>query len=1166
MPSPRLQNALCFVPTEETQNPPCTRGADIRQPYTSTIRKRPTEPLIIAKMRKKFPLLASLVFFANLLSASAQTPRDSLDSGFQTPPESAKPRTWWHWVSGNVSAEGITADLEAMKRIGLGGAQIFTVEQSNVKGPVHFMTPEWRKLVHLALGEAERLHLELGMQDCEGWSESGGTWITPAESMQKLVWTQTQVQGGQNVAIRLPAYPSVQNFYEDIAVLAFPSVAGDHLPDPIKISASAASFGGAKVSDNNLDTEATLTYTAAGDPQWIQLEFADQVTARSASLTASGGKYNFRCELQVSNDGASYQKICDIVPPRDVQRHTPLTTIQTFKPATGKFFRLWIPNVPAGTPPLQVAELKLGGPRMENLDAREGFDRIVPNDAFSAETLSPQEVVAAKSLVDLSGKSNWNAPAGNWTIVRLGHTSTGITNHPAVNPGLECDKMNVAAVTKQFQNMFGPVFADSPRSVGSTLKYVLLDSWEAGCENWTPLMRDEFRRRRGYDLAPWLPVLAGYVVDSGEASQRFLWDYRRTLADLVAENHYGTLQKLAHDRGMGVMAEAVGIGMPTVADELQCKGYTDIPMGEFWVHNNREGNTDDPKEAASAAHIYGRNIAATESYTSGPETAAWKNDPASLKAMGDHQFCLGINRFVFHRYAHQPWLDRKPGMSMGPFGINFERTNTWWEEGSAWMTYLSRCEYLLQQGRFQADLCYFYGEGAPNHLEHSALKPAVPKGYDYDVCDTGTLLKMQAANGRLVLPGGMSYRVLVLPEGDRMTLPVLQKIKELVGAGAVVYGPKPRKSPSLVDYPTADAKVATLAQEIWGPENGPSAVERNYGRGKIVWNEPIEKVLGVPADFSSDKGDLVYIHRQDGPVDLYFVSNQETVGLEANCTFRVAGKIPELWHPDTGVRETLASYVTQNGLTTVPIRLDSIGSVFVVFRNAAPAAPPVAGIKLNGERFPAADALSISEPTLANGAIKLTTPVAGTYELTTGNGRTEKIELSALPAPLELTGAWQLSFPPKLGAPANASFERLISWPDSSEEGVKYFSGTATYSKDLNLPVEFIASDRHLYLDLGTVKNLAEVSLNGQSLGILWKPPFVVDIARAAKRGANHLEIKVTNLWPNRLIGDQKLPENQRVTWASVSLYKADSPLQPSGLIGPVTIRTAQDLIFKAVP
>jgi hypothetical protein len=738
--------------------------------------------------------------------------------------------------------------------------------------------------------------------------------------------------------------------------------------------------------------------------------------------------------------------------------------------------------------------------------------------------------------------------------------------------------------------------------------------------------------------------LTGAIIGSAEQTQRFLWDYRRTLADLLAENHYGGIQEFAHKHGMGLSSEASGIGMPTVADQLLCKKYCDIPMGEFWVNHPRDGNIDDPKEAASAAHLYGKKIAATESFTSTPNTSAWKNDPYSLKAMGDQEFCLGVNRFIFHRYAHQPWNDRKPGMSMGPWGINFERTNTWWDTGSAWMSYLTRCEHLLQQGVFRADLCYFYGEGAPATVHHSSLSPAVPNGYDYDVCNADVLLNlMKVKEGRITTPSGMSYRMLVLPPIDRMTLPVLKKVAALVHDGAIVYGPKPLRSPSLSGYPAADQELTKLADEVWGNCDGKTVTQHSYGAGKIFWGEPLEKALGVPPDFSTPDGDFLFIHRKAENTEIYFVSNQEQRAVTADCSFRVNGKIPELWHPDTGKRETVPLFKTNSETTTIPITFDPVGSVFVMFQkpqtsaghpislvittNEKKATPTpskleilkatygtgdktvdvtskVASMITNGTLSIHADTATLGVPDPAPNVVKqlsleyklngetasktipekgmlnlamgptflpeaslisdsqkrtlLNTWKNGDYTVTMSDGSARNLSITNLPPPLILEGSWKLTFPPFTegkGEPLKTTFDTLISWSDSATDIIKYFSGTATYTKSFDLPREYLVKNREIILDLGKVKNLADVTLNGKSLGILWKEPFQIDVTGSLKQGKNRLTVKVTNLWPNRLIGDQKLPEKDRTTWASVSLYKATDPLLPSGLMGPVTIR-----------
>jgi hypothetical protein len=916
-----------------------------------------------------------------------------------------------------------------MKHIGVGGAQIFTVDQSAVHGPVKFMSQQWRDLVHHALAEANRLGLEISMEGCDGWSESGGPWITPDKSMQTVVFTEEYATGGQKIDLKLPQPAAKLGYYDDIALLAWPTIAGD----------------GPKTKGLRLD----------------QL-------AQRVGMSSKGG-------------------------------------------------------------------LKAFATTQESVDA----------------------VIKQSSVIDLTGKADWDAPAGNWTIVRFGHTSTGQTTHPSTAAGLECDKLSKSVVQFHVQSMYGPVMADSPDMVGKTFAYMLLDSWECGCENWTPTMRDDFKARRGYDLWAWLPALTGRVVESADATERFQWDLRRTIADLLTENHYGTFAEIAHEHHMGLMSEASGIGMPTIADQLACKGRCDVPMGEFWVNKSAEQNIDDPKEAASAAHIYGKPIAATESFTSVPGTAAWKNDPYSLKALGDWEFCLGVNRFIFHRYAHQPWLDRVPGMSMGPWGINFERTNTWWNQASAWMDYLTRCQYLLQQGRFVADLCYFYGEGAPVCVRHGALSPQPPSGFDYDVCNAEVLLNsMTVEDGQIALKSGMRYRILVLPPDNRLTLAVAKKVAELVKAGATVYGPAPAKSPSLADGPDADTQIQQIAQDVWGNCDGKAATEHACGKGKVLFGQALDKALAVPADFHSSADGQCYIHRVDGDSDIYFVSNQQHNPIDADYSFRVSGKAPELWHADTGAIETPAIYQTRDGVTTLPIHLDPSGSVFVIFGPANGGGPLVQAATLDGQPLfsSAASAKASADlPVVRDGKAEMTVWQSGHYSIIDASGGSTTADIK-IPAAVGIDGPWQLSFPPKRGAPETASFDHLMSWTDSPEDGIKYFSGTATYQSDFTLAPDLLQNGQRFKLDLGDVKNIAEVSVNGKALGILWKAPFVVDITDAAKAGANHLEIKVTNLWPNRLIGDLKLPETQRITWASVNLYKRTSPLLPSGLIGPVTV------------
>ncbi len=1007
---------------------------------------------------------------------------DDLRQNFITPPDEAKPRTWWHWNNGNISKEGITADLEAMKRVGIAEAQIFNVEQGAPRGPVRFMSPQWYALVQHAFAEADRLGMELTIHNCSGWSESGGPWVTVEQSMQKVVWSEQNVRGPQTFKAALPKPKALHDYYKDIAVFAFPKFPGDgHLDAVVRI---------------------------------------DHIANKSGMASQAAPE-------------------------------------------------------------------------------------------FSHQQVGPDGIIAKDKLLDLTehlaadGTLNWEVPAGDWTILRMGHTTTGKENAPAVpeGRGLECDKMSRTAVTAHFHAALDKLIAQAGPLGGKSFKYVLCDSWEAHCQNWTPLMRDEFKKRRGYDPLPWLPVLTGRVVGSLETSERFLWDFRRTIADLIAENHYGTMQQLCHENKLKFYAEAPGIGMPTTADELQCKGRTDYPMGEFWV-----GRTDgaDVKEAASAAHIYGKLWAAAESFTATPDHAAWREDPYSLKALGYKNLCLGLNRIVFHRYSHQPYLDRAPGITMGPWGTNFERTQTWWEQGAAWMTYIARCQYLLSRGQFVADILYYYGENVPRDLQFGNLNPPPPSGHDYDVCNQEMLLQLTVQDGHLRLPDGMSYRVLVLPQTDRMTPEVLHKIVELVQGGATIIGPKPQRSPSLAGYPKCDDEVRKLADSL------------------TIWNKPL--ALDVPADFeTADKG-LMSIHRRTDDADIYFVSNQRYSANTADCTFRVSGKLPELWHPDSGRMETASIWSMRDGRTTVHLNFDPAGSVFVIFRKPAGAMDSV--VSITGDKKDVAlkivkaeygirgqktvDVTALLAGRVQNGGLTVTANnnlagdpvvdsvkrlyvdyildgVAGTQSVTEGelleigngwagremvcedgkliatqsgsftatfaSGKTRKIEVAALPSPIELAGPWSLNFPPKWGAPEHVALDKLISWTAHGDDGVRHFSGTATYTIDFQL-----SADQHdaLYLDLGRVKNLAEVTVNGKNLGVLWKKPFRVEVTDAVHSGMNHLEVRVTNLWPNRLIGDLNLPAEKRFTWTTYNPYKVNSPLLESGLLGPVVLQPAQ--------
>jgi hypothetical protein len=1101
---------------------------------------------------KKITAASCLLVFSFILSVATANSADSLADGFGAPPASARPQIWWHWMNGNVTKAGITADLEAMQRVGIGGAQIFNAGEGIPAGPVKFNSAEWHEMFKFAGQEANRLGLELCLHNCAGWSSSGGPWNTPEHSMQRVTISETNVAGAQKFSGTLAQPPTRWNFYRDIAVLAF------------------------RTPDN-------------------------------------------------------------------------------------------------------------GGWRIQNISAKDGDNGNFVLSSPATEAAPENAVVKRTEMIDLTsrmdanGHLDWDAPAGNWTILRIGYTPKGQENHPAPPEGTgpECDKFSPAALDAHWAGFVQKAIDDlGPLAgKGKTFNNVLIDSYEVGGQNWSANFRAEFQKRRGYDPVPFLPTFTGRVVDNPEISERFLWDVRRTIADLFAENYYGHFKELCDAHNMTASIEPY----TGPYESLQAGAAAEIPMGEFWVGDSPPNSS--VKLASSVGHIYGRNVIGAESFTAAPGAhGRWLDDPFALKAIGDQVFCEGINRYIFHRYALQPWTNRWPGMTMGQWGTHFDRTSTWWEQSRAWLDYVARCQFMLQQGRFVADAAYFCGESAP--AEMRAGNPALPPGYDFDAVGADVLQNATVENGQLVLASGMKYRVLILPPSDRATTPkLLEKIHSLVADGLTLVGAPPENSPSLQDFPRCDTQVKSLAAELWGDCDGKTVTEHAFGKGKVIWGQTLAQVFGqlaVPPDFtfsSTNRAKLSFIHRQAGDAEIYFVSNQRGHFDAADCAFRVSGKVPELWHADTGVRERAPIWREENGGTVVPLTFDPAGSVFVVFRQASrddhPVAATVEGFLPAEKSIPPpeliihratygvaakaqsaateaplthavdltqklsdlieAGGLSVQvDNNLAGGdplfgqvkelrvdysldGVRQTTTVAenswlnlgqasqfgippafalradasgkifvqatspGKIELTTAAGKKWQAKLKQTPPPLEISGAWDLSFPPNWGAPPQVTLPKLMSWTESTDSGVKYFSGTATYTKVIEIPAAALGKHHALWLDLGRVKNLAEVTLNGKPLGILWKPPFRVDITGAAQRGKNKLEIKVTNLWPNRLIGDEQLPpdcewdgkhlkawpqwllDNQpsptgRLTFTTWHHWNKDDALLESGLLGPVQI------------
>lgn len=968
----------------------------------------------------------------------------TIANGFVAPPDSCRPWVYAFFLNGNITRGGITADLEAMKRAGIGGMTVMEVDQGSPRGPVDFMSDEWRALFKHLVAEAGRLGLEVNLNNGAGWNGSGGPWMPLDQAMQLVVTSETQVQSGRKFEGELPKPPANkinpaenvnETYYRDISVLAFPTPV-----DP----------------DN---------------PAW-----------RIKELDGKRMSYG------------------------------------------------WVPG---------------------------GTD---PGNAIPAENLIPKAgIVDLTARMDAGGKLRWDAPAlpnsGEWTVIRFGHTFKGQVVHPAPKPGVgpECDKLSKQAIETHYHGILSKLVKDVGPLAGKVLVSTHVDSCEHGAQNWTPKMPAEFKRLRGYDMMPFMPVICGRVVDSLDISERFLEDFRQTVSDMYVENYIGHLRNLAHKDGLRLSVEAYR----NPANDLDIANQVDEPMAEFWADETNDNIYWVVKAMSSAAHVNGRPVVAAEAFTCMPGER-WLAHPATLKALGDRAFCDGVNRFVFHRYAMQPWAEtRMPGMTMGPYGVHYERGNTWWEDSNAWHQYVTRCQYMLRQGKFVADVLWLRPEELMERLWNRIEAP----GHDYDALSPHAFMKdVGVRDGMLELQSGMKYRLLVLPEYKSMTVMMLNRIKDLVEAGATIVGMPPVHSRGLAGYPKSDEEIREIAKALWGSVKPTAAGERKFGKGRVVWGKPVAEVLagmGVARDFVSSKP-LRYIHREVNGMDVYFVSNQTPQKIEAVCTFRVSGKQPELWDPVTGEQRDLPEFEQKDGCAAVPLKFDPSGSMFVVFRNEA-------------------------------GKIQVTTTNRNFPELKTVR---------------EIAGPWSVQFDPQWSGLTHViAFDQLDDWAKRPEEAIKYFSGSAVYHKVFDLAAEVrsqksevgtnnsdlrpLISDLapRLYLDLGKVAIMAAVKLNGKDLGTLWKAPYSVDITHAIKAGENVLEIRVVNLLINRMIGDEFLPEDSerttghgagvlkdmkwpqwiqegkpsptgRYTFSTWRGWKKEDPLQESGLLGPVTVRT----------
>ena len=915
-----------------------------------------------------------------------------LEAGFRAPPDAAKPQVWWHWMAGNVTRAGITADLEAMAEAGIGGAILFDAGLGTrwgvPEGTLAFNTPEWYAAVKFAAEEAKRLGLELGMANCSGWANSGGPWNTPYYAMKTVCFTATAVKGGGTVKVALPQPEDKVGFYRDIAVVAFPTPA-----EPFELK-----------------------------------------------------DWKFKC---FSDPGRKYD----------------------------------------------VADT-----------------RVAP-----AAAVVRREEVRALTADFADGTLACTLPPGDWTVLRVGYRALDRQNGTGtrLGKGLECDKLSKEALRIHWANYVEKtVKALGPGLAGPNgpLRTVLNDSYEVGTQNWTHGFERTFAEHAGYAITPWLPALCGRVVGSVAETEHFYRDFRLAVTDAFAANYAGEMRRLAHACGLQLAIEPYG---EIPSDDLLYGEHADIPTAEFWA------KLDSPhwvRQAASIAHAKGRRLVAAESFTTNAQEGRWQNTPWSMKAKCDWVYSEGLNRIIYHRFAHQPWTSpvRLPGMTMGPFGVHFDRTQTWWNQAKPWLKYQQRCQFLLQEGAFVCDVAWYCPAGYLyinwGHNPHKMPVP-VPTGFTYDFVSDTTLAEMRVENGELVLPSGQRYRTLVLPEQAFELLPASRAgVARLKAAGA-----------EILTFEEAKGVLAARAPDV-------------------AWNDRAAK--------------LNWIHRRDAGADWYFVASPRETPCRVDVSFRVAGRVPELWNPETGEVTKGVPYAAKDGVTTVRIPFEPCASWFVVFRAPETSAPPSA--------LPPAPAFDELTPLkVACGATEVTRR--------------------------DVTGPWTLAFPVDwyVGGLAVKTLElsALADWTTFDDPDLKFFSGTATYRK--TLAVTPPAAGTRLFLDLGDVKHFADVTVNGRACPTLWKPPFRVDVTDAAASGRLELVVRVTNLWPNRLIGDDFKPEDctfdsaaplmqrhlngwpsfirenrpspsGKVTFATWKHWTKDDAPLPSGLLGPVSLLTVR--------
>ncbi|MCW3807043.1 glycosyl hydrolase [Plebeiibacterium marinum] len=1119
---------------------------------------------------------------------------------------------------------------------------------TKIDNPAEPLTPEWFELIDYAVKEANRLGIKLAIQISAGWATAGGDWITPDLSQQQIVWSEKVIEGGKQLTGKLEQpkrtggthevigipekHPeSWDKYYHDLNVLAY------KMPDDwgeTNISKNAKVTTNLPISDISklLDSENTNVVLKTEAQGYIQFEFENPFLLRSIRIN-SGGTLNIPAhtmEVQKSNDGKVFTKVgnLDVMLSGHQTQMSELT--HTIQQSKAKYFRLvyhpappvnydehmvgasftsggfgpkrkgdpiGFANLKEMTDPISLASVTLSSTAIVHhwqgkTALTWGKSRRVTNEDLPREACIPLDgIIDLTDKMDAEGNIYWEAPKGKWKIMRFGYTTMARTNGSGAGQGLEPDKFRKEGAQIAFKGYYERILDYVGKDLSDSVVTMLnIDSWECGSQNWSPIFKEEFKKRRGYDLTKYLPLMAGIPIEDANVTESFLFDVRRTIADLISDNFFGELQRLAHEKGDVVNTEVTN---PTMtSDGLLVYKNVDETSSEFWCDKWNCWKPCDIRDAVSGAHIYGKKIVIAEAFTGGRN---WKEDPYGLKALGDMHYVDGINRMMIHLWAGQPYLDKKPGFT-GAAGLYFNENTPWIKPGREWIDYLRRAQVMLQNGISNCDALYFIGEDVPcrallpsNYGSYFVMNPALPEGYKYDSVNQDALLNLATVkDGRIVLPSGVSYRVLVLHPDRKITLKLAKKIKELIASGAQVVGAKPLGSISLESGTEAQREIKEIVDEVWGDLDGVNRTERTYGAGRVFWGLPMDKVLSVigvepdliyinqkesltgqpfkatayqPAgvDATSYGPDrkgwgLMWNHRSTEDCDFYFLSNQEQKNISTEISVRQTGKIPELWHPDSGLIEDVAVWREEKGRTIIPYTFDPSGSVFLVFRKSSESVEHL--VNFSGQK--GTSGLKIDMNADGSGYEKWCSE-NGVWSMETNKGKSVTVKSKAVPEPKNIDGEWDVTFPLLTGEVRKVKM-KSGSWTDSEDDEIKHFSGTATYSKEFELDKKQFNKKKRLFLDLGKVANLAKITINGTDIGVVWKPPYKIEITNVVKQGKNTIKIEVSNTWYNRLVYDAGLPKSKRQTWLGTGILnggvKKKSELIPAGLLEPVRINT----------